>query len=253
MNSHFLAPIRYMRSIFVFTLGIALCVSGMLIWTNRSTFDNSLTWLESVKTIGFREFDDTPEFLNELCTAGREETQALIVAVSVNAYPDDVARGYFETALNDHGMQINYDPGEAGVLKLAIASSNQAGKIVPIYTVRRSSQQLILIRLSSEGRIRIIADTIDHSVSLNPELVTQIECNATRLNTADGAKCGDCNTRLLAASGPASAIEDLMNSTSNASTAAQRGMVGSVLTSLGLLLSYRGARSWGAKRMHDGN
>lgn len=235
-------PWLHLKSAVISSVGATTCVFGLLVWTTRSQAEISWAQVKSMNNVKFHEFDGRPTFLEEICTASQVEGNSLVLAVVMRTYPDDIPRGYFETARDDRGLQLEYDPSESGILRLAVGSSFPNGQVVPIYHVRQENEQVILIQLSGDGQLRIVTNTVDRSFVVSSELVGNIECTENYLNVADGTECVSCDTKLMAAGSSRASIDAFMNSMSKESVTRRWVFVSSVLILAGLYSAYFGAR-----------
>jgi hypothetical protein len=208
-------------------------VGGAFIWNSRLEFSPEAALRASNAPPMALINPATTSDLTSACNITERKQGWLLFVITASLKSDNVARGFFQTAIDEQGLYIEYDPGDSAMLRVGITSDGTT-KFVPIRTVRRNEEAFIALAVRP-GRVRVITNAVDTTTYWSDFKVNQLRCDAVRTDMSDEVVCEDCNVtaRYLAGSG-GKQIDELMNSFSNRRAYETNRWLGNVLISVGI-------------------
>lgn len=227
------------RSLFV----VALVVGGAFIWNSRLDFSpedalqgSSAPSLTPVNSSAISN-------LTSACNLAARKQGWILFVITASLKSDNVTRGFFQTANDEQGLYMDYQPGDSAMLRIGI-TSNDMTKFVPIRTVRRNEEAFIAVAIRP-GRVRFVTNSVDITSYWSDFRVDRLRCNAVRTDMSDEVVCNDCNVTIRYLAGSGDKLNVIMNSLSNRRTYETKRWLGNGLIFAGLLLA---ARSFGNRK-----
>jgi len=196
------------------SVAAVLMVGGAFIWNNRLDFSPEAA-LQASNAPPLTLIDPaTASDLTSACNLAERKQGWLLFVITASLKSDNVTRGFFQTAIDEQGLYIEYSHGDSATLRLGV-TLNGTTKFVPIRTVRRNEEAFIAIAIRP-GSIRVITNAVDTTNYWSDFKVDKLRCDAIRTDMSDEIVCEDCNVtaRYLAGSGGKD-LNDIMNSLSN--------------------------------------
>ena len=212
-----------------------LVVGGAFIWNSRLEFSPEAA-LRASNAPPLTLIDPAiTSDLTSACNLAERKQGWLLFVITASLKSDNVTRGFFQTAIDEQGLYIDYDPEDSAMLRVGITSDGVT-KLVPIRTVRRNEEAFIAIAVRP-GRVRVITNAVDSTTYWSDFKVNQLRCDAVRTDMSDEVVCEDCNvsTRYLAGSG-GTELNNIMNSLSNRRAYEIKRWLGNGLIFLGILI-----------------
>lgn len=213
----------------------ALVVGGALIWNSRLDFSPEAA-LRASNAPPMTLIDPaTTSDLTSACNLAERRQGWLLFVITASLKSDNVTRGFFQTAIDEQGLYIEYAPGDSAMLRVGITSDGTT-KWVPIRTVRRNEEAFIALAVRP-GRVRVVTNAVDTTTYWSDFRIDQLRCDAVRTDTSDQIVCEDCNVtaRYLAGSG-GTELNDIMNSFSNRRAYETKRWLGNGLLIFGILM-----------------
>jgi hypothetical protein len=221
------------QSVKRWTFAACLMLAGAVIWNDRLEFSPesalqasgapSMTLLDSTATSD----------LTSACSLAEREQGWILFVVTALLTSDNIPKGFFETALDEQGLYIDYDPRESAMLRIGVTSDGTT-RFVPFRTVRRTEEAFIAIAVR-QTELRIITNAVDRTKHWSDFQVNQLRCDAVKPGISDEIECGDCNVsvRYLAGSGGAE-LNTIMRALSNRRAYETKRWFGNGLVFLGI-------------------
>jgi hypothetical protein len=179
----------------------------------------------------------TTSDITSACNIGDREQGWLLFVITASLKSDNVTRGFFQTAIDEQGLYIEYASEDSAMLRIGITSDGTT-KWVPIRTVRRNEEAFMAIAIQP-GKIRVITNAVDSTTNWSDFRVDQLRCDAVRTDMSDEVICEDCNVtaRYLAGSG-GKELNDIMNSLSNRRAYEKNRWLGNSLVVSGFITCF---------------
>jgi hypothetical protein len=221
-----------------------LVVGGAFIWNSRLDFSPEAALRASnAPPLTLIDPANTSD-LTSACHLAERKQGWLLFVITASLKSDNVTRGFFQTAIDEQGLYIEYAPGDSAMLRVGITSDGTT-KWVPIRTVRRNEEAFIALAVRPSG-VRVITNAVDTTTHWSDLRVDQLRCDAVRTNMSDEVLCEDCNVtaRYLAGSG-SEELNEIMNSVSNRRAYEIKRWLGNgfIFTGMALLIPYKKIRS----------
>lgn len=219
-----------------------LILGGSFIWSHRLDFSLEPAF-QAAKASSVSLIDPavTSDLTSACNFAERKEGWMLFIATA-SLTSDDMTRGFFQTALDEQGLFMDFNPQDGYLLRVGVTSDGTT-RYIPLRTVRVNEEVSFVIAVRS-GMMRAITSGVDKLISWPESKVEQLRCDAVRTDMSDEVACGDCNVtlRYFAGSGN-SELDDILDAVSNRRAYEVKRWLGNGLIALGLLsLVIRRAR-----------
>lgn len=223
-------------------IGLFLVGLGSLIWSAR--FENrveaNLTALfgDSIETVD-------PQLTSNLsseCDVFNDRESWILFILDARQLSDGVPRTYFETTNQvRQALIVEQDPPILR-LNLGLGLENPSSDIqIPIRVVRETSQLKVLIAIT-RWETRVLANSTSTSSPWPNITGVRWSCEHTRIGNgsttlSEGFSCIGCEVKLRYVTGTNfDNLNRALDSLSNSDQSKQRGYVGTILGTIGLLL-----------------
>lgn len=225
-------------------LGFICVVSGSLMWTGRNTFSTSSNILEQTN-IDFTALDGNKKSdITEACESAIRHNGWVIFLVDLDLVADSTPRTYFQTSDEPFGLFIEYDPGEAGLVRLGLGLGPEKwNSSAAIHRVRRNERATFVIGVEKSAT-RVISSGADQSLDWPRSFAPQWRCDSAEVGhrepmSMNGIQCSGCDTTIFYAAGTdRNQYSVLMDSVSNISEYQFKRIGGSVLLLLGCFIMF---------------
>lgn len=243
-----------LSGLFTRLIGAALLIAGSLVWGDRNSFPNGgqIAQRDGGRFVSLNSRSPT-NLTTECNTINNDGWILLIVDLMLAA--DATPRTYFQTSDEPFGLFIEYDPDEAGLLRLGLGLGPEKWNTeMVIRRVRRNEP--ITIALGIELRqTRLITSVADRRITWPGAFVPHWRCDAVNIGDSDAAPmtalpCHQCDVSVRYATGvDRGELESLLDSYSNKRAHQWKRMLGSfaVVSGLYLLLVNR----WRRRGTHE--
>lgn len=236
--------------LFAWTFGVVLVVSGSLVWQDRNSFPSG-SQIAQRNDMEFVALDSrNPTDLTAECNTINGDGWIVLI-VDLMAAADATPRRFFQTSDEPFGLFIEYDPGEAGLLRLGLGLGPEKWNTeMSIRNVRRNERITVAVGIDQRST-RMVTSVADRRINWPDAFVSQWKCDAVQMGYSDGAltsalPCHQCDVSVSYATGVNSErLESLLDSLSNEKTHHWKRTTGSlaVLAGLYLLVFSRSRRS----------
>lgn len=223
------------QSVKKFVFAACLMLAGAAIWNDRLEFSPESA-LQASGTPPMTLLDSTATSdLTSACSLAEREQGWILFVITALLTSDNIPKGFFETALDEQGLYIDYDPRESAMLRIGVTSDGTT-RFVPFRTVRRSEEAFIAIAVRST-ELRVITNAVDRTKHWSDFQVNQLRCDAVKPGVSDDIECGHCNVsvRYLAGSG-GEKLSDVMSSLSNRRAYEMKRWLGNLLIGLAVVI-----------------
>lgn len=219
-------------------LGVALVVYGSFEWNRRLTYQPDIGLLND-KGIELTDFSnpDTAQLV-AACRGVEQGSGWLLLIIRTNLVADQIFRGYLESAPDERGVYVEYDPFEVSTgpsFRLGIASQSQSA-LVHLRTVRRDEDAFVALGIQFD-QIRVVTNGVDRNEEYIEAFQPSLSCASPVVGLADEIDCKGCDISVRYAAGSdENQLTEALNSLSNARSYNIRRVLGTVATFIGSVL-----------------
>lgn len=219
-------------------LGVALVVYGSFEWSRRLTYQPDVGKLigSGIELTDFSN-PDTAQLI-AACRGVEQSNGWLLLVIRTNLVADQIFRGYFESAPDERGLYVEYDPFEVSTgpsFRLGISSQVQ-NTLVHLRTVRRDEDAFVALGIQSD-QIRVVTNGVDRIEQYVESFQPSLSCDSPVVGLADEIDCKGCDISVRYAAGSDQLqLTEALNSLSNARSYNVRRVLGTVATFIGSFL-----------------
>lgn len=224
------------RCLLIRILAAACIVGGSVLWKSRLEYSPEGA-LQGNGHLEIASIDSkSTSSLEGACNIGARKGGWILFFISASLLSDNVARGVFETAINEQGLFLDYNPEDSALLRAGLTSSGVT-KFVPVRTVRRDEDIFIAIGVRYMG-IRVVTNAVDRVFQWPDFRIQQLRCDAVTPGLSDEIACERCEVevRYVIGSGE-SEFNEIMNSLSNRRRYEAKRWSGSLVIVVSLVFS----------------